>query len=103
MSDPESVAARLAFVVGRFNRRLIAATGGLSHGLLSALSTIAKQGPIRLADLAQVELVSAPSITRLVPIASDSRTAPIAAGHRHRVPAASTSASVRKKIIELVA
>ena len=66
MSDPESVAARLAFVVGRFNRRLIAATGGLSHGLLSALSTIAKQGPIRLADLAQVELVSAPSITRLV-------------------------------------
>jgi DNA-binding MarR family transcriptional regulator len=63
---PSSLAARLAFVVGRLNRRLIAATGGLSHGLLSALATISKQGPIRLADLAQVELVSAPSITRVV-------------------------------------
>lgn len=63
---PALLASRLAFVVGRLNRRLIAATGGLSHGLLSALATISKQGPIRLADLAQVELVSAPSITRVV-------------------------------------
>jgi DNA-binding MarR family transcriptional regulator len=63
---PSSLAARLAFVIARLNRRLIAATGGLSHGLLSALATISKQGPIRLADLAQVELVSAPSITRVV-------------------------------------
>jgi DNA-binding MarR family transcriptional regulator len=65
-TEPGSVAARLAYVVGRFNRRLIAATGGLSHGLLSALATVAKQGPIRLAELAQVELVSAPSITRVI-------------------------------------
>jgi DNA-binding MarR family transcriptional regulator len=60
------VSGRFAYVVGRFNRRLIAARGELSYGLLSALSTVAKQGPIRFADLAQIELVSAPSITRLV-------------------------------------
>ncbi|MCU1471481.1 MAG: transcriptional regulator, MarR family [Glaciihabitans sp.] len=63
---PDSVPARLAFVVGRFNRRLASATGGLSHGLLSALATVAKRGPVRLADLAQTEMVSAPSITRVV-------------------------------------
>lgn len=60
------VSGRFAYVVGRVNRRLIAARGELSYGLLSALSTVAKQGPIRFADLAQIELVSAPSITRLV-------------------------------------
>jgi DNA-binding MarR family transcriptional regulator len=59
-------AARLAIIVGRFNRRLRSATGGLSHGLLSALASVTKHGPIRLADLAQLEQVSAPSITRMV-------------------------------------
>jgi DNA-binding MarR family transcriptional regulator len=63
---PDTVPARLAFVVGRLNRRLASATGGLSHGLLSALATVAKRGPVRLADLAQTEMVSAPSITRVV-------------------------------------
>jgi DNA-binding MarR family transcriptional regulator len=62
----DSVPARLALVVGRLNRRLVGATGGLSYGLLSALATVAKRGPIRLADLAGIELVSAPSITRVV-------------------------------------
>jgi DNA-binding MarR family transcriptional regulator len=62
----EYVAARLAFTVARLNRRLVAATGGLSHGLLSALATVTKKGPIRLAELAQIEMVSAPSITRVV-------------------------------------
>jgi DNA-binding MarR family transcriptional regulator len=78
MSDPSAAgatstretsadtAARLAFVVGRFNRRLLSATGGLSSGLLSALATVTKLGPMRLAELAQTELVSAPSITRTV-------------------------------------
>jgi DNA-binding MarR family transcriptional regulator len=59
-------AGRLAFAVGKLTRRLRVARGGLSHGLLSALVTVAKHGPIRLADLAQVELVSAPTVTRLV-------------------------------------
>lgn len=62
----DAVAGRLAFVVGRLNRRLVGASGGLSHALLSALATVAKKGPIRLADLAQIEMVSAPSITRVV-------------------------------------
>ncbi|WP_158437688.1 MarR family transcriptional regulator [Naasia lichenicola] len=57
---------RLAYVVGRANRRLQGATGGLSHGLLSALATVANRGPIRPADLAAAELVSAPSITRVI-------------------------------------
>lgn len=63
---PSSDAERLALVVGRLNRRLQAATGGLSHGLLSAMAVIAKHGPLRLSDLAQLEAVSAPSMTRTV-------------------------------------
>jgi DNA-binding MarR family transcriptional regulator len=63
---PDSVAARLAFVVGRFNRRLTPASGGLSHGLLTALASVAKRGPLRLADLASLENVSAPGATRIV-------------------------------------
>src|SRR6185437_9373656 len=70
MSDvgrtPSTDAERLALVVGRLNRRLQAATGGLSHGLLSAMAVIAKRGPLRLSDLAQLEGVSAPSMTRTV-------------------------------------
>ena len=63
---PSDVPARLALVTGRLNRRLRAAAGELSHGLLSALATVSKQGPLRLAELAQLESVSAPSTTRLV-------------------------------------
>jgi DNA-binding MarR family transcriptional regulator len=68
MSDiaPDSTAWRLAFVVGRMNRRLANATGGLSHGLLSALATVAKHGSVRLVELGQIEMVSAPSVTRVV-------------------------------------
>jgi DNA-binding MarR family transcriptional regulator len=64
-SHPE-VTGRLALVVGRLYRRLRTGDGELSHGLFSALATTSKFGPIRLAELAQRELVSAPSITRLV-------------------------------------
>jgi len=63
---PDAVSARLSLVVGRMNRRLAAAPGGLSHGLLMALATVAKQGPLRLAELAQIEQVSAPSMTRTI-------------------------------------
>ena len=66
MTRSSSLEAQLAFVVGRFNRRLLSATGGLSHGLLSALATVSKRGPIRMAELAVIEIVSAPSITRVV-------------------------------------
>lgn len=64
--DLNSVAARLAIVVGRFNRRLAPASGGLSHGLLTALASVAKRGPLRLAELAALESVSAPGATRIV-------------------------------------
>lgn len=60
------LAARLSIVSGRLARALRTAKGGISHGLLSALASVAKHGPIRLADLAQIEQVSAPSITRVV-------------------------------------
>ena len=63
---PDAVPARLALVVGRFNRRLALAPGGLSHGLLTALAMVSKRGPLRLAELAQLEGVSAPGATRLV-------------------------------------
>jgi DNA-binding MarR family transcriptional regulator len=65
-SPAGSDAERLALVIGRLNRRMQAATGGLSHGLLSAMAVIAKRGPLRLSDLAQLEGVSAPSMTRTV-------------------------------------
>lgn len=63
---PDSVPARLALVVGRLNRRLALAPGGLSHGLLTALAMVSKRGPLRLAELAQLEGVSAPGATRIV-------------------------------------
>lgn len=67
MTDtPSTDAERLALVTGRLNRRLQAATGGLSHGLLSALAMITKRGPLRLSDLAALESVSAPGMTRTV-------------------------------------
>jgi len=62
MSDAD----RLTLVVGRLNRRLQTATGGLSHGLLSTLAVLTKHGPLRLSDLAQLEGVSAPSMTRTI-------------------------------------
>src|ERR1700712_3803248 len=66
MRSATSEAERLALVFGRMNRRLQAATGGLSHGLLSALAVVTKNGPLRLSDLAQLEAVSAPTMTRTI-------------------------------------
>lgn len=66
MTDTDDLPARLALALARVTRRLRSVDGGLSHGLLSALSTVSKRGPIRLAELAQAEEVSAPNITRLV-------------------------------------
>lgn len=62
----EEVAARLARVVGRIGRRTRPTHGGLSVGHYSTLSTIDRLGPQRLGDLARVERVSAPTMTRLV-------------------------------------
>jgi DNA-binding MarR family transcriptional regulator len=62
----DDVAGRLALAVGRLNRRIRSATGGLSHGQLSALSTIVRSGPMRPSEVAAVENVAAPTVTRLV-------------------------------------
>lgn len=67
MADIDANASnRLAHIVGRLSRRIRGANTGLSYGPLSALATIQKFGPIRLADLAHQEFISAPSTTRLV-------------------------------------
>ncbi|WP_052226773.1 MarR family winged helix-turn-helix transcriptional regulator [Microbacterium mangrovi] len=69
-SDPDSPlgdpAVRLAVAVGRINRRIRPTGDGLSHGLMSALSTIVRQGPIRPSELARIEAVAAPTATRAV-------------------------------------
>jgi len=53
-------------VIGRMNRRIRSASDGLNYSSLSALATVSKAGSIRLADLAEREVVAAPSITRIV-------------------------------------
>jgi len=64
--DRADVSARLAVAVGRINRRIRPVAGGLSHGLLSALSTVVRTGPIRPGELARSEVVAAPTMTRAI-------------------------------------
>ena len=59
-------AARLALVIGQLNRRMLRATEGLSHGTLSALSSVVKFGPLRLNELAHREGIAAATITRII-------------------------------------
>jgi DNA-binding MarR family transcriptional regulator len=62
----DDLAGRLALAIGRLNRRMRSSTGGLSHGQLSALSSIVRKGPLRPSELAAIEVVAAPTITRVV-------------------------------------
>ena len=62
----DEVSGRLALAVGRLNRRIRSSAGGLSHGQLSALSTIVRNGPLRPSELAAIEVAAAPTITRIV-------------------------------------
>lgn len=62
----DEVSGRLALAVGRLNRRIRSSAGGLSHGQLSALSTIVRSGPLRPSELAAIEVAAAPTITRIV-------------------------------------
>ena len=64
--DTDELAGRLALAIGRINRRIRSESGGLSHGLLSALASVVRNGPIRPSDLAEIEVVSAPTLTRLI-------------------------------------
>ena len=65
-NDPADAAARLAVAIGRINRRIRPAADGLSLGLLSALSTVVREGPLRPSELARIEGVAAPTATRAV-------------------------------------
>ncbi|MFD1721531.1 MarR family winged helix-turn-helix transcriptional regulator [Amnibacterium endophyticum] len=64
--DRDDLAERLAFVVGSVNRRLRPPAEALSHVAVSALASIERLGDVRPGDLARVEGVGAPGMTRLV-------------------------------------
>jgi DNA-binding MarR family transcriptional regulator len=57
---------RLAVAIGRINRRIRPTRDGISHGLVSALGSIVRVGEIRPGDLARLEAVAAPTMTRIV-------------------------------------
>ena len=67
MADPDrtATAASLRLVVGRLARKL-GRGGGLTLSQLSALASIEASGVIRLADLAAIEGVSPPTLSRIV-------------------------------------
>src|SRR5947209_13746013 len=65
--DDQEVGAALRLVVGRLARQLRRhAVGGLTASQYSALATVERAGPIRLAALAEREGVSAPTLSRIV-------------------------------------
>lgn len=64
--DRTAVAARLAIAVGRINRRARTGTESLSYGILSALATVVRHGPLRPGDLARHEVVTKPTMTRIL-------------------------------------
>jgi DNA-binding MarR family transcriptional regulator len=67
VADPEEIAGRLFLSVARLIRRLRHGDPTpLGPGAISALGTIVTDGPIRLGDLASVEGVRAPTMTRIV-------------------------------------
>ncbi|HEY0247217.1 MAG TPA: MarR family transcriptional regulator [Gryllotalpicola sp.] len=64
--EDNDFATRLAVAVGRINRRIRPTRDGISHGLVSALGSIVRVGEIRPGDLARMESVAAPTMTRIV-------------------------------------
>ena len=65
--DNAAQAARLRLVVMRLARRLRSqSASGLSPSLISALASLEHHGPLTLGQLAALEQVKPPSVTRLV-------------------------------------
>ena len=65
--DNAAQAARLRLAVMRLARRLRSQTGSdLSPSLISALASLEHHGPLTLGQLATLERVKPPSVTRLV-------------------------------------
>jgi DNA-binding MarR family transcriptional regulator len=69
--DDGDLAARLRLVVGRLERRLRQQTGEVTASQFSALSTVARMGPITIGDLSAAERVQPPSMTRIVAALED--------------------------------
>jgi DNA-binding MarR family transcriptional regulator len=65
-ADRQDLAQRLTFVLGTINRRLRPPADGLTHVAVSALSSISRAGAVRPGDLARIEGIAAPGMTRLV-------------------------------------
>jgi DNA-binding MarR family transcriptional regulator len=67
LSEEDELAARLRLVIGRLHRRFSRrAVGGLTPSQLSVLVTVEQHGPLRLGDLAAREVITPPTVTRLV-------------------------------------
>jgi DNA-binding MarR family transcriptional regulator len=63
--DVSELASEIRLLVGRLSRRMRQeAAGGLTPSELSALASIEELGPLQLGDLARVESVAAPTMTR---------------------------------------
>ncbi|MGN6446774.1 MarR family winged helix-turn-helix transcriptional regulator [Amnibacterium sp.] len=60
------LAERLAFVAGSLNRRLRPPADALTHVAVSALASIDRLGAVRPGELARIEGIAAPGMTRLV-------------------------------------
>jgi DNA-binding MarR family transcriptional regulator len=66
-SDRTELAGDLRVAVSRLARRLRTTTGsGLTSTQLSALVAVEAAGPVRLSELSVIEVVSPPTITRIV-------------------------------------
>ena len=67
MSTPDpDLAERLGFVAGSLNRRLRPPADALTHIAVSALATIDRLGEVRPGELARIEGIAAPGMTRLL-------------------------------------
>jgi DNA-binding MarR family transcriptional regulator len=65
--DPDT-SARLRAIVGKLSRRLnaLARGSGLTPSQLSALGVVARRGPVRLSELAELESVNPTMLSRVV-------------------------------------
>lgn len=64
--DRTEIAARLAAAVGRINRRARSDAASLGYGIVSALATVQREGPLRPGDLSRIEVVTKPTMTRIL-------------------------------------
>lgn len=66
LTTAEEVADRLRLAVGRLARRLRQQSmGGLTPSQRSVLATLYRHGPLAMSELADIEQVSRPSVTRI--------------------------------------